>query len=69
MISRGFDQIDPRVLAAIAGEELPSFTAFHAYGDNSTKFHRKLMKGVSFGKVYGGGAQTLMRRAARHSRG
>ncbi len=61
-----------RVLAALAdvrvmkeaisrGEDLHAFTARLVYGDEFTKFQRGLMKGVGFGKVYGGGAPTLSR--------
>lgn len=72
MLSADYDQIELRVLAALgdvrgmkdaiaAGEDLHDFTARLVYGDGFTKFHRKLMKGVGFGKVYGGGAETLSR--------
>lgn len=72
MISADYDQIELRVLAALAdvkdmkraiadGVDLHDFTAQLVYGPNFTKFHRKLMKGVGFGKVYGGGATTLAR--------
>lgn len=71
-ISADYDQVELRVLAALAdvkemkraivdGEDLHGFTAQLVYGDDYTKFHRKLMKGVGFGKVYGGGAATLAR--------
>lgn len=72
MISADFDQIELRVLAALAdvkgmkkaiedGVDLHGYTAELVYGADFTKFHRKLMKGVGFGKVYGGGADTLSR--------
>jgi len=72
MIASDYDQIELRVLAALAdvtgmkraiadGEDLHDFTARLVYGDGFSKFHRKLMKGVGFGKVYGGGATTLAR--------
>jgi len=72
MIASDYDQIELRVLAALAdvrgmkdaidkGEDLHGYTAQLVYGDDFTKFHRKLMKGVGFGKVYGGGAATLSR--------
>jgi DNA polymerase I-like protein with 3'-5' exonuclease and polymerase domains len=72
MISADFDQIELRVLAALAdvsamkeairtGRDLHGFTAELVYGDDYTPFQRKLMKGVGFGKVYGGGAATLSR--------
>ncbi|KUM41179.1 DNA polymerase [Arthrobacter sp. EPSL27] len=72
MISSDYDQIELRVLAALAdvkamkhaietGVDLHGYTAELVYGPNYTKFHRKLMKGTGFGKVYGGGAETLAR--------
>lgn len=72
MIASDYDQIELRVLAALAdvkgmkdaiaaGEDLHGYTAKLVYGENYTKQHRKLMKGVGFGKVYGGGAPTLAR--------
>lgn len=72
MISADYDQVEFRVLAALAdvkemkraiveGRDLHDFTAQLVYGDSFTKFHRKLMKGVGFGKVYGGGEETLSR--------
>lgn len=72
MISSDYDQIELRVLAALAdvkgmkhaietGVDLHGYTASLVYGENYSKFHRKLMKGVGFGKVYGGGADTLSR--------
>jgi DNA polymerase-1 len=71
-ISADYDQIELRVLAGIAdvkamkqaindGADLHGFTAALMYGDDYTKFHRKLAKGVGFGRVYGGGAATLSR--------
>ena len=72
IISSDYDQIEMRVLAALADEDkmqeairdgvdLHDFTAQMIYGDEFTKAHRKLAKGVGFGKVYGGGAATLSR--------
>jgi len=72
MISSDYDQIELRVLAALAdvkamkhaietGVDLHGYTAELVYGPDYTKFHRKLMKGTGFGKVYGGGAATLSR--------
>lgn len=72
MFSADFDQIELRVMAALAdipamkqaiadGRDLHDFTAQLVYGDGFTKKQRKLMKGVGFGKVYGGGAETLSR--------
>lgn len=59
-----------KMKAAIAnGEDLHEFTARLVLGEDgwnslqpaSRKRHRKLYKGVGFGKVYGGGAVTLAR--------
>lgn len=72
MLSADYDQIELRVLAGLAdvkgmkraiaeGSDLHDFTARLVYGEGFTKAHRKLMKGVGFGKVYGGGAATLAR--------
>lgn len=72
MVSTDFQAVEMRVLAALAdvqrmkeairaGEDLHSFTARLVFGENFTPKHRKLCKGVGFGKVYGGGAQTIAR--------
>jgi DNA polymerase I-like protein with 3'-5' exonuclease and polymerase domains len=72
MISADYDQIELRVLAALAdvkgmkkaiedGVDLHGYTATLVYGDSFSKFQRGLMKGVGFGKVYGGGKTTLAR--------
>jgi DNA polymerase-1 len=72
IISSDYDQIEMRVLAGLAeepkmiqaildGVDLHDFTAEMIYGPEFTKAHRKLAKGVGFGKVYGGGATTLSR--------
>lgn len=72
IITSDYDQIELRVLAALAdvkgmkhaidtGKDLHGYTAELVYGPDFSKFHRKLMKGVGFGKVYGGGAATLAR--------
>ncbi|UIW13523.1 DNA polymerase I [Arthrobacter phage Lizalica] len=72
MISSDYDQIELRVLAALAdvkamkyavenGIDLHDYTAKLIWGDAFTKFQRKLGKGIGFGKVYGGGADTLSR--------
>lgn len=64
--------VEMRVLAALAndqkmiraiheGRDLHDFTAELLYGPEFTKFHRKVAKGIGFGKVYGGGADTLSR--------
>jgi DNA polymerase-1 len=53
---------DRRMIEAIAsGEDLHGFTARQMFGDEFTPRQRKLAKGVGFGKVYGGGADTLAR--------
>jgi DNA polymerase-1 len=72
MVSTDFAAVEMRVLAALAdvkrmkeairaGEDLHDFTARIVFGDGFTKHHRKLCKGVGFGKVYGGGAATIAR--------
>jgi DNA polymerase-1 len=72
MMSADYDQIEMRILAALAdvkgmkkaiaeGRDLHDYTADLVYGPDFTKFQRKLMKGVGFGKVYGGGKVTLAR--------
>ncbi|MFD5308157.1 DNA polymerase [Streptomyces ardesiacus] len=72
MISTDFAAIEMRVLAALAdvkqmkrailaGEDLHEYTARLVFGDDFTPKHRKLCKGVGFGKVYGGGATTIAR--------
>lgn len=72
IVTCDYAQIEMRVLAALAedkklieaicsGVDLHNYTAELVYGKDFTKAHRKLMKGVGFGKVYGGGAATLSR--------
>ncbi|MGY5131294.1 DNA polymerase [Streptomyces nigrescens] len=72
MVSTDFAAVEMRVLAALAdvrrmkqainaGEDLHDFTARLVFGPNFTKAHRKLCKGIGFGKVYGGGAATIQR--------
>ncbi|QBZ73407.1 DNA polymerase I [Streptomyces phage Heather] len=72
MVSTDFAAVEMRVLAALAnvkrmkqainaGEDLHDFTARLVFGPNFTKAHRKLCKGIGFGKVYGGGAETIAR--------
>lgn len=72
MLSSDYDQIELRVLAALAnvpamkqaildGRDLHDFTAELIRGPGFTKRERKLYKSVGFGKVYGGGAKTLSR--------
>jgi DNA polymerase-1 len=70
--SADYDQVEFRVLAGLAGIEkmkyainngidLHDFTAQLVYGDNFTKLQRNIGKGIGFGKVFGGGADTLSR--------
>ena len=72
IVSADYDQIEFRVLAALAdisqmkyaianGIDLHDYTARLVYGDDFTKFQRSICKGVGFGKVFGGGAQSLAR--------
>lgn len=72
VVAADYDQIEMRVLAALAderqmiraildGADLHDFTATLVYGKDFEPWQRKLMKGVGFGKVYGGGAKTLSR--------
>ncbi|MFE2245233.1 DNA polymerase [Streptomyces lavendulae] len=72
MVSTDFKAVEMRVLAALAdvkrmkqainaGEDLHDFTARLVFGPNFTPKHRKLCKGIGFGKVYGGGAGTIQR--------
>lgn len=72
MVSCDFAAVELRVLAALAdvkrmkqaigsGEDLHSFTARLVFGDDFTPKHRKISKGIAFGKVYGGGAATISR--------
>ncbi|NYI06091.1 DNA polymerase [Allostreptomyces psammosilenae] len=72
MVSTDFKAVELRVLAALAdvkrmkeairaGEDLHSFTARLVFGPDFTPKHRKISKGIAFGKVYGGGAATIQR--------
>lgn len=72
IFSVDYSAVEMRVLAALAdektmkraiaeGRDLHDFTAELIWGPNFTKGHRKIGKGVGFGKVYGGGATTLSR--------
>ncbi|WP_338601564.1 DNA polymerase [Saccharopolyspora sp. SCSIO 74807] len=67
-----FSAIEMRVLAALSGDramvdairgglDLHDFTAEQIYGPRFTKHHRKVAKTVGFGKVYGGGADSIAR--------
>ncbi|MFD3573822.1 DNA polymerase [Streptomyces sp. NPDC058644] len=70
--SADFQAVELRVLAALAdvkrmkaaiaaGEDLHSYTARLVFGEGFTDKHRKVSKGIAFGKVYGGGAATVSR--------
>lgn len=72
IVASDYAQVEMRVLAALSkdrrlmqaildGVDLHDYTAELVYGPGFTKQDRKLMKGVGFGKVYGGGAKTLSR--------
>ena len=74
LVACDFKQIEFRVLAALSqekhmidailnGQDLHDMTASRLFGDDFTSQHRKLAKGVGFGKVYGGGKATLARQA------
>ena len=74
LVACDFKQIEFRVLAALSQEkhmieainnglDLHDTTAARLFGDDFTPGHRKLAKGVGFGKVYGGGKDTLARQA------
>jgi DNA polymerase I len=67
-----YQAVEMRVLAALAdvpkmkeaihsGEDLHSYTANLVFGPDFTKAQRTLAKMVGFGKVYGGGADTIAR--------
>ncbi|MEV7402862.1 DNA polymerase [Streptomyces sp. NPDC091267] len=72
MLSTDFTAVEMRVLAGLAdvkrmkeairnGDDLHDFTARLVYGPEFTKRHRKICKGIGFGKVYGGGLDTIQR--------
>lgn len=72
IIAADYQAVEMRVLAALADErtmkeaiaaglDLHAFTAERLYGPDFTKRERGISKGVGFGKVYGGGAETLAR--------
>lgn len=72
IVAADYQAVEMRVLAALSGDEtmrqaiadgvdLHSFTAERVFGPGFTKLHRKIAKGVGFGKVYGGGAATISR--------
>lgn len=70
--SADYDQVEFRVLAALAdiskmkyaianGIDLHDYTAELVYGSDFTDAERSMGKGIGFGKVFGGGANTLSR--------
>ncbi len=72
LVAVDYSQIEMRVLAGVSkdkemvhaiksGIDLHDFTAERLYGPDFTSKQRKIAKGVGFGKVYGGGAETLSR--------
>lgn len=72
LVSVDYSQIEMRVLAGLSGDkemiraitsgtDLHDFTAERLFGPDFTSKQRKIAKGVGFGKVYGGGADTLSR--------
>lgn len=73
-ISTDFDQIELRVIAALAGvkemisaietgDDLHNRTATLVFGEGFTKAQRSIAKNVAFGYVYGAGPTTLSRTA------
>jgi DNA polymerase-1 len=74
IVSVDYSQVELRVLAALAdergmidavnsGTDLHDATAARMFGPGFTKSQRRLAKNVGFGRVYGGGADTLARQA------
>jgi DNA polymerase-1 len=72
MVSTDFTAVEMRVLAALADvrrmkeaiesqHDLHDYTARLVFGPEFTKRHRKIAKGIGFGKVYGGGAASIAR--------
>jgi len=72
MWAADYDQVELRVLAAMAdeqnmkraiadGTDLHDYTATMVFGEGFTKAQRKLAKNIGFGRVYGGGAATISR--------
>lgn len=79
MFSVDYQAVEMRVLAAIcqdhtmlqaltSGEDLHSFTAGKMYGEGFTKAQRTIAKTVGFGKIYGGGADTITRQTGANRR-
>lgn len=72
MIAADYQAVEMRVLAALSGDwtmknaiskglDLHSFTAERVFGEGFTDQDRKTAKAIGFGKVYGGGAETISR--------
>ena len=72
MVSTDFAAVEMRVLAGMAGvrkmkqaisdgDDLHDFTATLVFGKDFTKHQRKIAKAIGFGKVFGGGANTVQR--------
>lgn len=72
MIACDYQAIEMRILAALSGDwtmknaiasghDLHSFTAEKIYGPDFTNQQRKVAKNVGFGKVYGGGSESVAR--------
>lgn len=72
IVAADFKAVEMRVLAALSGDEtmkqaildgvdLHDFTAEKVFGPGFTKQHRKIAKAIGFGKVYGGGAESIAR--------
>lgn len=72
IVASDFQAVEMRVLAALSGDEtmkqaildgkdLHSFTAEKVFGPDFTPQHRKIAKAIGFGKVYGGGAESIAR--------
>lgn len=72
VIAADYAQVEMRVLAALCGDatlteailsgvDLHDFTARKVFGEGFTKQQRKIAKSIGFGKVYGGGVDTISR--------
>jgi DNA polymerase I len=72
IIAVDYQAVEMRVLAALSGDwtmrdaikkglDLHAFTAERVFGPDFTSHHRKVAKSIGFGKVYGGGAETISR--------
>jgi DNA polymerase-1 len=70
MISCDFASVEMRVMAALAsvkkmkeaigaGKDLNDYTASLVYGPGFTEAQRQICKGVGYGTIYGGGADTI----------